>query len=155
MEKLKIGSPAPSFKAIDQDGNTHQLKDYKGKKLALYFYPKDNTPGCTAQACNLRDNFELLKAKGISILGVSTDDAKSHKKFETKQNLNFPLLDDSSHEIVNSYGVWGPKKFMGRTFDGTHRTTFLIGENGLIEHIIEKVKTKEHAEQIISVWGLD
>lgn len=154
MTTLKQGDKAPAFKAKDQDGNLHQLKDYKGQKLALYFYPRDNTPTCTVQACNLRDNFEGLKKAGITILGVSTDDEKSHKKFETKHQLPFPLLEDSAHKMVNDYGVWGPKKFMGKEFDGTHRTTFLIDENGKIAHVIEKVKSKEHADQILKTWDM-
>lgn len=154
MTTLKQGDKAPAFKAKDQDGSLHQLKDYKGQKLALYFYPRDNTPTCTVQACNLRDNFEALKKAGITILGVSTDDEKSHKKFETKHQLPFPLLEDSAHKMVNDYGVWGPKKFMGKEFDGTHRTTFLIDENGKIAHVIEKVKSKEHAAQILKTWDM-
>lgn len=127
----------------------------KVKSLPFIFTPKTTRPAAQRKPAILETTLICLKKKNISILGVSTDDAVSHKKFETKQNLNFPLLDDSSHEIVKSYGVWGPKKFMGRTYEGTHRTTFLIDEKGLIEHIIEKVKTKEHAEQIVSTWGLD
>lgn len=152
MTTLKQGDKAPAFKAKDQNGTIHQLKDYKGKKLALYFYPRDNTPTCTVQACNLRDNYEALQQAGITILGVSTDDEQSHKKFETKHQLPFPLLEDSEHKMVNDYGVWGPKKFMGKEFDGTHRTTFLIDEKGKIAHIIEKVKSKEHAAQILQIW---
>jgi len=152
---LKQGDKAPAFKAKDQDGNIHQLKDYKGQKLALYFYPRDNTPTCTVQACNLRDNFEALKKAGITVLGVSTDDGKSHKKFETKHQLPFPLLDDGDHKMVNDYGVWGPKKFMGKEFDGTHRTTFLIDEKGKIAYVIEKVKSKEHANQILETWNMN
>lgn len=154
MTTLKQGDKAPAFKAKDQDGILHQLKDYKGQKLALYFYPRDNTPTCTVQACNLRDNFEALKKAGITILGVSTDDEKSHKKFETKHQLPFLLLEDSTHKMVNDYGVWGPKKFMGKEFDGTHRTTFLIDEKGKIAHVIEKVKSKEHADQILKTWDM-
>ncbi len=152
MTTLQSGDKAPNFKAKDQNGIVHQLKDYKGRKLALYFYPRDNTPTCTVQACNLRDHFELLEQHGISILGVSTDDSNSHKKFENKHQLNFPLLDDADHTMVNDYGVWGEKKFMGKVFDGTHRTTFLIDEKGKIAHVIQKVKSKEHAQQIIDLW---
>ncbi|RYD98838.1 MAG: thioredoxin-dependent thiol peroxidase [Sphingobacteriales bacterium] len=154
MTTLKQGDKAPAFKAKDQDGNLHQLKDYKGQKLALYFYPRDNTPTCTVQACNLRDNYEALKKAGITILGVSTDDEQSHKKFETKHQLPFPLLEDSAHTMVHAYGVWGPKKFMGKEFDGTHRTTFLIDEKGEIAYVIEKVKSKEHADQILETWKM-
>ncbi|HTO15896.1 MAG TPA: thioredoxin-dependent thiol peroxidase [Edaphocola sp.] len=154
MTHLKQNDPAPSFKAKDQNGVAHQLKDFKGKKLVLYFYPKDNTPGCTAQACSIRDGYEALSSKGISILGISTDDAESHKKFETKHQLNFPLLDDSEHKMVEAYGVWGPKKFMGKEYEGTHRTSFLIDEDGKIAFIIDKVKTKIHSEQILETWNL-
>ncbi len=151
---LEQGSKAPAFKANDQDGNPHSLKDYKGKKVALYFYPKDNTETCTKEACNLRDNFALLKAKGVVILGVSADDEKSHKKFEKKYSLTFPLLADTDKKIIEDYGVWAEKKFMGRTYMGILRTTFLINEKGIIDHIIEKVNSKEHAAQIIEVWGI-
>lgn len=152
-EKIKVGDKAPEFNAQDQNGTVHNLNDYKGKKLALYFYPKDNTPGCNAQACNIRDNYEFLKKAGISILGVSIDDEKSHKKFEEKFQLPFPLLVDNEKKLVQDYGVWGLKKFMGKEFMGTKRTTFLIDENGTIAHIIDKVKTKEHADQILAVWN--
>lgn len=152
-EKIKVGAAAPEFTAQDQNGTVHSLKDYKGKKLALYFYPKDNTPGCTAQACNIKDNYELLKKAGITILGVSTDDEKSHKKFEEKFQLPFPLLVDDEKKIVEAYGVWGLKQFMGKEYMGTNRTTFLIDENGKIAHIIDKVKTKEHSEQILALWN--
>ena len=130
------------------------LKDYKGKKVILYFYPKDNTPTCTVEACNLRDNFAQFASKGIVVLGVSTDSAKSHKKFETKHTLPFTLLADEDQKIVNDYGVWAQKKMMGHTFMGILRTTFLINEKGSIEHIIEKVESKRHAEQILEVWGI-
>jgi thioredoxin-dependent peroxiredoxin len=149
---LQEGSKAPGFKAKDQNGNTVSLKDFKGKKLALYFYPHDNTPTCTTQACNIRDNFSILEKAGITVIGVSEDTEKSHKKFETKFQLPFPLLADPERKILEAYGVWGPKKFMGREFDGTHRTTFLINEKGIIEHIIEKVKSKEHVAQILEIW---
>jgi len=151
-EPLKVGDKAPDFAALDQNGKQHSLKDYQGKKLALYFYPKDDTPGCTAQACDIRDNFDLLKKAGISILGVSVDDEKSHKKFEEKFNLPFPLLVDDEKKIVQDYGVWGLKKFMGKEFMGTNRITFLINGEGQIEHIIDKVKTKEHSRQIMDLW---
>lgn len=148
----KPGQKAPDFKAKDQDGNTVSLKDFKGKKVALYFYPRDNTPTCTTQACNLRDNFTLLQQAGIVILGVSDDDEKSHKKFEQKFGLPFPLLVDAGNHIAEAYGVWGLKKFMGREFMGVHRTTFLINETGRIDHVIEKVVSKDHAGQIMSLW---
>jgi len=144
-----IGEKAPDFKEKDQDGNWVQLSDFKGKKLVLYFYPKDDTPTCTTQACNLRDNYELLLAKGYSVVGVSVDDEKAHKKFKAKHNLPFTLLADTEHRMVNAYGVWGEKSMYGRTYMGTHRTTFVIDENGVIEEVISKVKSKEHTGQIL------
>lgn len=149
MTHLKPGDKAPDFSAKDQNGNPISLSDYKGKKVMLYFYPKDNTPGCTAQACNLRDNMEALNKKNIQVIGVSADSEKSHQNFIAKHNLNFPLIADTEKEVINAYGVWGKKKFMGREFDGIHRETFLIDENGKIEDVITKVKTKDAAEQII------
>ena len=149
---LQAGKKAPAFKGKDQDGTTVSLADFKGKKLALFFYPKDNTPGCTAQACDLRDNIAALQKEGIVVIGISADDEKSHKKFETKHHLPFKLVADVDRKIIEAYGVWGPKKFMGREFDGIHRTTFLINEKGVIDHVITKVKTKEHASQILSLW---
>lgn len=151
---LKPGDKAPNFIANDQEGKRHSLADYKGKKVALYFYPKDNTETCTVQACNLRDNFAILKKKGIVVLGVSPDDEKSHKKFEKKYTLPFTLLADTEKQIINDYGVWAEKKFMGRTYMGVLRTTFLINEKGKIDHIIEKVTSKIHSEQIMEIWGL-
>ncbi len=152
---IQIGKKAPAIKGVDQNGAKISLADFKGKKVALYFYPKDNTPGCTAQACNLEENSALLKKKGIVVVGVSTDSVASHKKFETKFNLSFPLIADESKEIVTAYEVWGEKKFMGRTYMGTNRVTFLINEKGIIEHVIDKVETKNHAAQVFSEWGLD
>lgn len=152
---IQIGKKAPAIKGVDQNGAKISLADFKGKKVALYFYPKDNTPGCTAQACNLEENKALLKKKGIVVIGVSTDSVASHKKFETKFNLSFPLIADESKEIVKAYEVWGEKKFMGRTYMGTNRVTFLINEKGIIEHVIDKVETKNHAAQVLSEWGLD
>ena len=151
---LQPGSTAPAFTTIDQDGNKVSLKDFKGQKVALYFYPQDSTPTCTVEACNLRDNFSVLKEKGIAILGVSPDDAKSHKKFETKHSLTFPLLVDADKKIIEAYGVWAQKKMFGVTYMGVLRITFLINEKGKIAHVIEKVKSKEHAQQIIEVWGV-
>lgn len=148
MIKLKEGDKAPKFTAKDQNGNTIKLSDYKGKKLVLYFYPKDNTPGCTAEACNLRDNYEEFLNKGFAIIGVSADNEQAHKKFIDKYELPFPLIPDTNKEIINSYGVWGPKKFMGKEYEGIHRTTFIISEEGNIEKIFEKVKTKDHTNQI-------
>ncbi len=151
---LKIGSKAPAFKGVDQNNEEVQLKNYLGKKIALYFYPKDDTPGCTAQACNLRDNISLLQKKGIVVLGISVDDVKKHKKFETKYELPFTLIADFEKVIVEKYQVWAEKKFMGKTYMGINRTTFLINELGKIDAIIEKVDTKEHTAQILEVWGL-
>jgi len=151
-QKLSAGDKAPAFSGKDQNGEEISLKGYKGKKVALFFYPHDNTPSCTAQACNLRDNITALKARGISVIGISTDNIKSHKKFEQKFSLPFPLIADEDMELVNLYGVWRLKKFMGREFMGTVRTTFLINEKGIIDHIIEQVKTKDHATQILELW---
>jgi len=151
MTKLKEGDKAPDFKGKDQDGNLISLDDFKGHKLVLYFYPKDSTPGCTSQACNLRDNYDFLLKNGYKVLGVSADSEKSHKKFIEKNNLPFPLISDTDKEILKAYDVWGPKKFMGKEFLGIKRTTFVIDEEGKIEEIIDKVKTKEHTDQIIKV----
>lgn len=151
--KLKIGDKAPDFKAADQNGNLVSLKDYKGQKVALYFYPKDDTPGCTAQACNLRDNFSQLTEKGIVVLGVSVDEVKKHKKFEDKYKLPFTLVADVEKTIVEAYGLWGEKKFMGKTYMGTSRVSFLIDEKGKIVQIIDKVDTQNHAAQILAFWG--
>ncbi len=150
MTNLKKGDKAPAFKGKDQDGNVISLSDFKGHKLVLYFYPKDSTPGCTSQACNLRDNYDLLIEKGYKVAGVSADSEKSHKKFIEKNKLPFPLIADTDKEILKAYGVWGPKKFMGREFLGIHRTTFVIDEEGSILEVIEKVQTKDHTAQIIS-----
>lgn len=148
--KLEIGQKAPNFETINQDGNTVKLSDFAGKKIVMYFYPKDNTPTCTTQACNLRDNYATLQAKGYTVLGVSVDNAKSHKKFKTKFELPFDLLDDSAQKIVNDYGVWVEKMMYGKAYMGTLRTTFLIDETGIITDIIEKVESKRHSEQIVS-----
>jgi peroxiredoxin Q/BCP len=153
MSHLKIGDKAPAFVANDQNGLPVSLKDFKGKKVVLYFYPKDDTPGCTAQACNLRDNFSALTNKGIVVLGVSVDEVKKHKKFEDKYKLPFTLVADEEKTIVADYGLWGEKKFMGKTYMGTSRVTFLIDEKGKIGHIIEKVDTKNHTEQILAFWS--
>ena len=151
---LKPKDKAPDFTAADQDGKVHSLKDYKGQKVVLYFYPKDNSETCTKEACNLRDNYAELKKKGIVILGVSADNEKSHKKFEKKYSLPFTLLADPDKKIINDYGVWAEKFFMGRYYMGILRTTFLINEKGKIDHIIDKVESKNHAEQIIETWGI-
>lgn len=152
MELLAAGTKAPAFTAKDQDGNTVNLSDFAGKKVVLYFYPKDDTPGCTKQACNLRDNVEPLKAKGFQVLGVSVDDEKSHRKFIQKFDLNFPLLADTDQDIVTKYHVWGEKSMYGRTYLGTHRVTYIIDEKGNIEHVIDKVKVDDHAGQILSLY---
>ena len=149
MLELKEGQKAPIFSAKNQNGNNISLTQFLGKKVVLYFYPKDNTPGCTAQACNLSENIDNLKNNGFIVLGVSPDSEKSHLKFISKYNLSFDLIVDESKSICKLYGVWGPKKFMGREYDGVHRTTFLIDENGLIDKIITKVNTKNHTEQIL------
>ncbi len=149
MTELKEGDQAPEFKGIDQDGNPISLNDFKGHKLVLYFYPKDSTPGCTSQACNLRDNYDYLLKNGYKVVGVSADSEKSHKKFIEKHELPFPLIADTEKEIIKAYGVWKPKKFMGKEFLGINRTTFVIDENGKIVEIIGKVKTKDHTNQII------
>lgn len=151
MKHLKIGDSAPEFKVKNQSDKMVELNQFKGKKLVIYFYPKDNTPGCTAQACNLRDNYTEFTDKGYEILGVSADSVAKHEKFIAKQNLPFDLLADEDKTMLNAYGVWGLKKFMGKEYDGIHRTTFVIDENQIITNIIEKVKTKEHAKQILDV----
>ncbi len=149
MTTLKVGDKAPNFEAKDQAGNTRTLADYAGKKLVVFFYPKASTPGCTAEACNLRDNYKTFQAQGYEILGVSADSAKRQQNFINKYELPFPLLADEDHAVINAFGVWGPKKFMGREYDGIHRTTFVIDENGILEDVILKVKTKDHAAQIL------
>lgn len=150
MSSLKVGDKAPDFAAPDQNEKIIKLSDFKGKKLVLYFYPKDMTPGCTAQACNLRDNYDDLLKQGYAVLGVSADSPEKHRKFIEKYDLPFSLLSDEDHTVLNAYGVWGPKKFLGREYDGIMRTTFVIDENGYIIEIIDKVKTKAHFEQITS-----
>jgi len=146
---LKPGDPAPNFETRDQDGNPVRLSDFRGKKVVLYFYPKDDTPGCTAEACDLRDNYERFLAQGYAVLGVSVDDEKSHRKFIQKFNLPFPLLADVDHRLVNAYGVWGEKSMYGRIFMGVIRKTFVIDETGLIADVIEKVDTQNHTAQIL------
>jgi peroxiredoxin Q/BCP len=149
MTTLKKGDQAPKFSGEDQDGTTHKLSDYTGKKLVVFFYPKANTPGCTAEACDLRDNFERFKTNNYAIIGVSADSQKDQAKFKNKFEFPFPLLADEDKSVIQAFGVWGPKKFMGKEYDGIHRTTFIIDENGLIEEVISDVKTKEHANQIL------
>ena len=149
MTTLQNGDKAPQFEAKDQDGNTIKLADYSGKKLVLFFYPKASTPGCTAEACNLSDNYQSFIAKGYDVLGVSADSAKRQSNFKNKYEFPYPLLADEDKAVIEAFGVWGPKKFMGKEYDGIHRTTFIIDENGVIEEVISKVKTKAHAEQIL------
>ena len=149
MTHLNIGDKAPDFSAKDEQGQTVSLSDYKGKKLVVFFYPKASTPGCTAEACNLNDNYERFKTKGYEILGVSADSAKRQTNFKTKYSFQYPLLADEDKAVIEAFGVWGPKKFMGKEYDGIHRTTFVIDENGIITDIISKVKTKAHAAQIL------
>ncbi len=153
MITLKEGSKAPAFKGKDQDGKTVSLADYKGKKLVLYFYPEDDTPTCTVQACNLRDNYGILKNNGFEVLGISPDEVKKHKKFEDKYDLPFTLLADPNHVIIDKYGVWGEKQMYGRKYMGLHRTTFLIDEKGIIRKIFLKPKSKQHSEEIVEAWG--
>jgi peroxiredoxin Q/BCP len=152
MTALTEGQKAPAFKAKDQDGNMVSLSDFKGQKLALYFYPEDDTPTCTVQACNLRDNYALLRQHGIEILGVSPDEVKKHKKFEPKYGLPFKLIADPGHQIIDKYGLWGEKQLYGRNYMGLHRTTFLIDEKGFIKKIFTRPKNKQHAEEIIAAW---
>ena len=152
MSELKIGDKAPDFNTTDQEGNPVSLSKLRGKKVILYFYPKDNTPGCTAEACNLRDNYDVLLNKGYIILGVSADDEKSHKNFIAKNVLPFALLPDKEKSIIKSYGVWGKKKLYGKEYEGIHRITFIISEEGLIENIFTKVDTKNHSEQILKAF---
>lgn len=154
MKQLNIGDRAPDINALDQDGNAIRLIDFKGSKLILFFYPKANTPGCTAEACSLRDYYEDLLSHGFKIVGVSADNAKNQKSFISKKTLPFPLIPDTDKKVIQDYGVWGPKKFMGRTFDGIIRTTFVISGEGKIEKIFSKVNTGEHAEQILKEYNL-
>ena len=153
MKHLKVGDQAPDFSVKDQSGNEIKLSDYAGKRVVIYFYPKDNTPGCTAQACNIRDNYSDLEKEGIVILGVSADSEASHQKFIDKFDLPFALLADVDKKMLNDYGVWGEKKFMGRVYDGIHRTTFIMDESHAIVGIIEKPKTKDHSREILEVYA--
>ena len=154
MTQLQVGDSAPNFEGIIQDGTTLKLSDLSGKKVVLYFYPKDMTPGCTAQACNLGENYSALTNQGFEIVGVSADSVARHQKFTDKYSLPFPLIADEDLQIIKSYGVWGPKKFIGKEYDGIHRTTFIINEKGIIEKVILKVNTKTHTEQILEEMGI-
>lgn len=149
MTTLKPGDKAPSFAALNQRGETVRLDDFTGKKVLLFFYPKASTPGCTAEACNLRDNYQTFQSRGYEIIGVSADSEKKQLNFSEKYELPFHLLADTDKKVIQAYGVWGPKKFMGREYDGIHRTSFVIDENGVIEEVISKVKTKDHAAQVL------
>ncbi len=149
MNTLKVGDKVPSFKVNDQDGNAISLSDYFGKKLVVFFYPKASTPGCTAEACDLRDHYKELQSAGFSLLGVSADSEKRQKNFKEKYEFPFPLLADQEKEVINAFGVWGEKKFMGKIYDGIHRKTFIVNGDGVVERVIDKVKTKVHASQIL------
>lgn len=149
MTSLKKGDKAPDFSGFDQDNKFHQLADYEGKKLVVFFYPKANTPGCTAEACDLRDNYSRFEAQNYALLGVSADSQSAQKKFKDKFSFQYPLIADEDKSVIQAFGVWGPKKFMGKEYDGIHRTTFVIDENGIIEEVITDVKTKVHAAQIL------
>ncbi len=149
MTSLKTGDKAPNFSGLDQNGVAHSLADYNGKKVVVFFYPKASTPGCTAEACDLRDNYARFQANNYALLGVSADSAKAQAKFIEKYDLPFPLLADEDKSVIQAFGVWGPKKFMGKEYDGIHRTTFVIDENGTIEEVISDVKTKAHNAQIL------
>ena len=153
--KLKKGDKAPDFEGVDQHSNVVKLKDFKGSKLILYFYPKDNTPGCTAEACNLRDNYDFWLSKGYKVVGVSPDSVASHQRFAEKYELPFPLISDEEKKIIKAYGAWGPKKLYGREYEGLLRTTFLIDENGKIEEVFSKVKTKDHTNQILKTINIE
>ena len=154
ISHLSVGDTAPDFTSVNQDGKTLSLADYKGSKFVIYFYPRDMTPGCTSQACNLTENFDDLSAHGIKILGVSPDTPDKHLKFIAKYNIAFDLLADEDKSVHNAFGVWGEKKFMGKVFDGTHRTTFLVDENLKIVDIIAKPKVKDHANEVLSGFDI-
>jgi peroxiredoxin Q/BCP len=153
MTPLKKGDIVPEFSAKDQDGNLISSSQFKGKKWIVFFYPKASTPGCTAEACNLRDNYKTLQDIGFEIIGVSADSIKRQKNFHEKYKFPYPLLADEDKEVINAFGVWGPKKFMGRSYEGIHRMTFIIDENGKVDEVIDKVKTKDHAAQILELVG--
>ena len=150
---LQVGQKAPSFTGLDQDGNKVSLKDWKGEKVVLFFYPEDDTPTCTIQACNLRDNYSLLKKNGFRVVGISPNDENSHRKFKEKFSLPFTLLADPQHKIIEKYGVWGEKNLYGRKYMGLHRTTFVLDENGMIQKIFLRPKNKAHAQEIVKEQG--
>ena len=149
MKTLKVGEKVPNFTVNDETGTPISLSDYKGKKLVVFFYPKANTPGCTAEACDLRDHYKELQDAGYVLLGVSADSERKQANFKNKYDFPFPLLADEDKEVINAFGVWGPKKFMGREYDGIHRKTFIVDENGIVSRVIDKVETKDHAAQIL------
>jgi len=149
MKTLKAGDKVPNFNSTDQDGNAISFSDYAGKKLVVFFYPAASTPTCTVEACNLRDNYEQLQDAGYEILGVSADTERKQKNFQKKHDFPYPLLADVDKQVINAFGVWGPKKFMGREYDGIHRITFVINEKGIVDTVIDKVKSKIHADQIL------
>lgn len=149
MNTLKVGDKVPEFSSKDQDGNVINLSDFKGQKLVVFFYPKASTPTCTVEACNLNDNYDQLTQAGYKLLGVSADSQRKQSNFSNKFGFQYPLLADVDHEVINAFGVWGPKKFMGRVFDGIHRITFVVDENGIVEKVVDKVKAKDHASQIL------
>ena len=153
MTSLNVGDKAPDFVALNEFGQSTSLSDFLGKKVILYFYPKDMTPGCTAESCNLGENYSLLQENGFIVLGVSPDSSKSHQKFIDKYNLPFSLIADEDKAVIKAFGVWGPKKFMGKEYDGVHRTTFVIDEDGVIEKVFSKVKTKDHTNQILESYN--
>ncbi len=155
MNKINEGEKAPNFSGKDQHGKTISLADYAGKKVVIYFYPKDDTPGCTAEACSLRDNYKALIDQGIEVIGVSADTASKHQKFIEKYDLPFPLIADTEKEVIEAFGVWGEKKFMGKVYDGIHRITYIIDEHGVVIKRFDSVKTKEHAEQILEALNLN
>lgn len=152
MKTLKEGDKAPDFGVVNQDNKLVDLQSFQGKKVILYFYPKDSTPGCTVESCNLRDSYSELTILGFDVIGVSADSVESHQKFIAKNDLPFDLLSDTDKKVIDAYGVWGPKKFMGKEYEGIHRTTFVIDENGIIERVFSKVKTKEHTQQILETY---
>jgi len=155
MKLLEVGEKAPNFEGQDQNDSNVSSNDFKGSKWVVYFYPKDNTPGCTAQACSLRDGYDDLNKHGVKVLGVSADSVKSHDKFASKFTLPFPLLSDESKEVINKFGVWGPKKFMGREYEGIHRVSFIMDEEGIVTHVIQKPKTKDHANEVLGLLNLN
>lgn len=155
MKTLEPGSKVPDFTVVDQDGNAITNTDLKGEKYIVFFYPKASTPGCTAEACNLRDHYKTLTQKGYRLLGVSADSQKRQTNFRNKYDFPFPLIADEDKTLINAFGVWGPKKFMGKSYEGIHRMTFLVNEKGVVEHVVQKVKTKAHAAQLLELMNSD